>query len=215
MPPSFSASVSHLELFRVWQRSDHLPLSWLLMRLRGELPPTVEQQAGQAFHAALEALPAGGSRERLQAMGYRFDFCCETELELLPGREFAMSKRYGDLTVRGRVDLIHGRLVVDYKTSQRPLDAERLMASYQWRFYLDIAEADRFRWVYFLLEPTRDPKHWRVIDSQQIEQVRYPALLADCTRLAESYTELARRLGLNHARTQRRDESFDVLRRRQ
>lgn len=184
-----TTSVSNIDLFRVWRGDESLDLEWLRKRilLREQ---TEAMKVGEAFHKALE-LAGLCETDSLEAMGHRFEFLKDCEVELAPARELSLTKEYGDLLVRGRVDCITGPLVLDYKSTSQ-FDPDRLMAGYQWRFYLDMAKADRFRWDVFVLRETDDPKIYSISDFHRLEQWRYPELAEDCGKLAAEYSAFAK-----------------------
>src|SRR5882672_5216622 len=117
MPLPLSVSVSNLEMFRIWAEDEDLELGWLLKRLLGKEPPTPSMEAGTAFHSALEQ--AGECELGALAFGdYRFDFNCEVVVPMPTIKELSVQKIYGNLEVRGRVDGVSGKEVVDYKTTE-------------------------------------------------------------------------------------------------
>jgi len=183
-----SASVSNLELFRCWKHDEELTVEWLKERIMGPFERTPQMIAGEAFHKALE-IASLGEVETIQANCYRFEFMCESSIEVTPFREVRCSKEYGDLKVRGRADSIIGKLIVDYKTTAQ-FDPERLLNGYQWRYYLDMTLADRFRWNVFVLDEMEDFR-FAVRDVHTLEQNRYPDLESDCLKLAREYSAFA------------------------
>jgi hypothetical protein len=184
-----TASVSNLDLFRVWREDEDLDLGWILNQILHPPEQTEHQKAGEALHKALE-LASLGDHEDLTANGYHFACLKDCEIELAPLRELQVSKYYGNLRVRGRVDATTGPLVTDYKSVQQ-FDADRLISSFQWRLYLDMTGADRFRWNVFVLSETDDPKLYIVSEFHRLEQRRYPELAADCASLARDYLQFA------------------------
>lgn len=179
-------SVSNIDLFRVWRDDEDLDLEWLVSRI---LSPEQSEpmKVGEAFHKAIELSPLCETQV-IEAMGYRFEFLKDCDIELAPARELSLSKHYGELEVRGRVDATTGPLVTDFKTTSQ-FDADRLMTGYQWRFYLDMTGADRFRWEVFVLKEGDDPKEYCISDYHRLEQRRYPELHADCAKMARQYAE--------------------------
>jgi len=136
---------------------------------------------GSAFHKCLEKA-FQGSVERLEADGYTFTFSGNFQLFLPEIREFRGTKDYGGIAVTGKVDAHQGRLICDHKSTSS-FDAERYLHGYQWRLYLDIFDCDRFLWHVFEMEEV-DRQVYQVFGMHILEQYRYPALTADCTRLA-------------------------------
>lgn len=176
------ARVSNLETFRRWREDEDSTVDNLIDQLLG-FEPTPAMLAGTAFHKALETARPG-EYEQLSANGYTF-LLPEGTLVLPEIRELRGFKRYGDLTVTGCVDILDGKRVDDHKTTAR-FDAERYLAGYQWRFYLDIFEADVFRWNVFEVRNTKG-LIYEVSDPQTLEVYRYPGLERDCERLAAEF----------------------------
>lgn len=194
--------VSNIESYRRW-------LNWEPL-FDGQEEPTVDEfirsltvdepseamLAGTAFHAAIE-LAQVGEHNTFSAHGFTFHLP-DAEIELAEVREMRASKRYGDLTVTGKVDCLDGRLVVDHKTTSK-VDIDRYMEGYQWRYYLDIFGADVFRWYLFQITEI-EPKVYRVAVPQVLEACRYPELEADCALLAQQFHQFARSVNLPDAR---------------
>lgn len=156
------------------------------------IPETESMRAGTAFHKALETAQAG-EYETVEANGYRFVFDFPVSIFLPEIREVRGFKRYGDLVVTGQVDCLAGKRVEDHKTTAIP-NLERFMEGYQWRYYLDMFEADTFRWNIFTIEQDEtDPKLYTVKDFNRLEMNRYLGLHTDCMSLAQEYLNYERK----------------------
>lgn len=183
-----SASVTNVDFFRIWRASEDMDLDFLIRRLRGDEPQTPAMLAGIAFHTALENMSLADSDQAfIEANGYEFHFTCDCEIALPSIKEMRIDKQYGGLRVRGRVDGLYATEVVDYKTTGQ-FDAEKLMAGYQWRLYLDMLQCDKFTWKVFVISDD-DPTHYRVTGYHELSQYRYPGLERDCAKLASEYLE--------------------------
>ena len=178
------ASVTNLELFRTWRDDDDLSLDWLLRRIRGLEPPTENMLAGRAFHEALENA-AAPEIETLRAGPYRFDFNCAAEIHMANLREIPVSREYGNLLVRGRVDCWIGQEITDFKTTEQ-FDADRLLEGFQWRYYLDMTGCNAFCWNVFVIKES-EAQCYEVRQCHTLRQKRYPGLHEDCERLALDY----------------------------
>lgn len=181
------ARVSNIEAFRYWRNDEDATTDDLVARLT-TFEPTPQMLAGTAFHAALEAA-VDGEHSTLYANGYTFHLP-DAELVLPSIRELRATGNYGALQVTGCVDALHGKRVDDHKTTSR-FDAERYLAGYQWRFYLDLFGADVFRWNVFELRELKSHVY-EVAEPQTLETYRYPGLHEDCSRLAAEFHEFAR-----------------------
>jgi hypothetical protein len=184
-------SVSNLELFRIWQLDEDLDVGWLMDRLLCKVEQTPQQRAGEAFHKALETAKVG-EREMLEAMGYRFHIAADCQIVHSWLNEIPIAKQYGELIVTGRVDSCIGRTVIDYKTGAQ-FDPDRLLSSYQWRFYLDaVPAAVGFQWKFFKLMEMDDLHEFMVTEYHEMGQSWYPELHSDCRYLAHEYWEFAK-----------------------
>lgn len=180
------ARVSNLEAFRQWRDDEESTPQDLVDRLT-TFQPTPQMLAGTAFHAALEhAKP--GDYETLHAHGYTFQLPDAT-LVLPSIRELRVYGSYGPLQVTGCVDATEGKRVDDHKTTAR-FDAERYLAGYSWRFYLDLLGADVFRWNVFEVRELK-ALVYEVSEPQTLETYRYPGMHDDCARLAAEFHEFA------------------------
>ena len=182
-------SVSKAEAFRQWRENEDAELEPLLATLRGEMQPTEPMLAGTALHKALETA-CEGERDTLSADGYEFVITADINLALPKCREIFATKDYGPIVISSRVDVLDGKCVEDHKTTSR-FDPERFLAGFQWRFYLDIFEADLFRWNVFEMRELK-PKVYEVFNFHRLEQYRYPGLAMDCRDLATDLAEFVR-----------------------
>lgn len=174
--------VSELDTFRHWEEDEDTDAAWLVDRLT-TFTPSIEMQKGTAFHAALEKA-CEGELDRIDSMGFTFLFDGTFEIALPKIREVRSSKIYNGLQVTGQVDGICGKLVIDHKTSSY-FDAEKYFHGYQWRYYLDIFNADCFKWfIWEMREDACDPQIYTVHSLHVLEQFRYPEMERDCAELA-------------------------------
>lgn len=180
------ARVSNIEAFRRWREDDEAELADLVRQITTD-EPSEAMLAGTAFHKAIE-LATEGEYEQLEALGYIFRV--QGDISLPDIREMRAYGQYGDLTVTGQVDGIHGRLVIDHKTTSR-FDADRYLAGFQWRYYLDLFGADTFQWNVFEIAE-EGHKTYRVAPPQVLKAYRYPGLHDDCAELAAEYRDFAR-----------------------
>lgn len=191
-----SVRVTALEQFRIWKQDDEMDVGWLLNRLVGKEEPSDSMKAGTAFHSALEQ--AQECELGSLAFGdYRFDFNCDCTIALPVLRELEIQKQYGDVIVTGHVDALNGKEITDYKTTAQ-FDADRFMESYQWRYYLDMADCDIFKYQVFVLAEFGPMHCYEVRQFHTLTQRRYPRLGEDCARLAREYFEFANQIEQLH-----------------
>jgi len=181
------ARVSNIEAFRQWKASEDQSVEDLIYWLTTDNPSEL-MLAGTAFHKALE-LVEPGEHETLSALGFTF-LLPEGEIALPSIRELRAYGQYGALEVTGCVDGLRGRRVNDHKTTGR-CDPERYLSGYNWRFYLDLLDADEFVWDIYEIDEIK-PRVYRVSDPQTLRQYRYPGMHEDCERLAAEFYDFAR-----------------------
>lgn len=186
--------VTQLDAFRIWQTTEDLDMDWLLPRILGTQPETIEMAAGTALHQALETLSfcndyATNEVDTVSSGDYRFDFNCQAEIVVPTIKESEFAKQYGDIMVTGHVDGLIGNMVIDYKTTKQ-FDWDRYMESYQWRFYLDMSGCNQFLYQIFVIKPFGPEKCFSIVDSHKIKQFRYPELHQDCEQLVRDYRQV-------------------------
>lgn len=186
------ARVSTIEAFRRWRHDDDSSVEDFIAKM--ESPPSEAMLAGTAFHKALEQA-VEGEHEKLEAMDYTF-LLADMTLQLPSIREVRGWRQYGRLTVTGQLDAIHGKRIIDHKTTTA-FNPDGYLEGCQWRFYLDIFGADVFRWNVFELSQEGE-KTYRVTKLHVLEQYRYPALHSDCMQLASDFYEFAVKHMPNH-----------------
>jgi hypothetical protein len=187
-------SVSNLDLYRAFRDDDEFELGVFLAQLRGEMPRTPAMERGGAFAKAMEHANLG-EQSTISADGHTFAFTCDAEIEAWPCREEKREKDYGGVIVTARCDRIMGRMIADDKTTSQ-FDAEKYFGKMQHCFYLDIFEADVFKWHIW---SCREIGHceWEVYAHDLLTQYRYPDLEEDCARLAHDFKDFMERLGYN------------------
>jgi len=170
-----------------------MTLQMLLDRLQRRFEPSLPMLAGSALHKALE-LTEGGDFESLECNGFTFIFNFDATLDLPTIRECKAWRDYevdGDtVTLVGMVDAIDGRRVDDHKLASQ-FDSESFLDSYQWRIYLEIFDADQFRWNVFEGRAVEgEPVNIRAFHPLTI--YRYPGMAEDVARQVQLFHQFAR-----------------------
>ena len=97
--------------------------------------------------------------------------------------------------VSGRTDIIHGLEVRDTKTKYSTPKMQDYCDSYQWRYYLDILQADTFYFDVFYFEKYKKEEHGTDVSSliltpyEPIECIRYAQLEYDTQQLVSDFCE--------------------------
>jgi hypothetical protein len=201
-------SVSDLDLYRAYRNDEDFDLGVFLAQLRHQTARTGAMDRGVAFHTALEHATLGES-SILTAEGHTFAFTCDAEIEAWPRREEKREKDYGGVIVSARCDRIMGKVIVDDKTTEK-FDSEameRYMDKYQFRYYLDMWEADEFRWHIWEVRKLSQSDYksmtnlenstiaYEVYAHHLLKQYRYPKMEEDCRDLALEFADFAATIG--------------------
>lgn len=189
-------SASDIDAYRRFRQDDEAELADLLAQLRRETPPSAAMMAGTALHAILENMEAG-SYDEAAIDGYSFRFEIDGEIDLPAIREMKATREYvldgAIVTLVGKVDAVSGKQIDDHKFTGR-YDPERFLNSYQWRIYLEVFGADRFRWN--VLEGRESPegsKRYRISALHPLTAHRYPGMGEDVRREVGLFLDFARR----------------------
>lgn len=174
-----------------------ISLETFLAQMRREEPPTLDMQAGAAFHAMLEHATVGeldGLIEPLVCESFRFQFDGDWTLALPVCREWSVEKVIptpsGDVLLRGRLDGHDGEAdgeIIDYKLTFSGFDAERYADSLQWKAYCDITGARKFRYLVFEAK-RRDNNVW-IYGMHELVMFTYPEIGADVQRRVAELAE--------------------------
>ena len=189
-------SVSDVDAFEYFMGQEDPDLGALLRRIRREDPPTLQMQAGTALHSCLE-LSVPGDYQSMECGGFVFDFTkLEANVDIPVMREIKATKEYSidgqTVVLVGKVDAVDADRVDDHKTTTR-FDAERFEGMFQWRAYLDIFGANRFRWNVFEMKPDRNDDHlFHVYAVHPLWQYRYTTLAEDVEKRLTAYVDFAR-----------------------
>lgn len=185
-------SATDIDAYRRYRADEEMTLEEFLAEMRRKFEPTPAMVAGTALHKALEDSQPGDF-PTLTADGHTFTFDTEADLDLPDIRECKAERDYDiaglTVTLVGKVDAIRGKRIDDHKLTSR-FDAERFLSSYQWRLYLDIFDADEFRWNIFEGRELH-PRVWTIFAMHPLRTFRYPSLGADVLRELTAFVEFA------------------------
>lgn len=185
-------STTHIDQYRYYKQSEDMSLDALLERLTPTAKPTEAMKIGTAFHTILETLE--GELSAVEQDGYTFNFALDADIALPDIKEIKATKDYDGITVVGKVDAVSGGVIDDHKTASQ-FNPDSYFDSVQWKIYLDIFQAEKFRYNVFT----------RYVDKQGIINIRaldifplyrYPDLEDDVERIVAEYAEFAERYGV-------------------
>lgn len=181
--------VSHLAAFARWRDDDESEeVGWLINQIRSN-EETEVMRKGTAFHKALETIKDGWEGSEIVSGEYRFVFTVDVAISLPRTREIRRGKDYGGIIVSGQADGLGAKVIIDHKSTAH-FDAEKYLDGQQWRYYLDIFEADQFTWFVWEMKEI-DAKVYEVFGFHQLSQYRYPELERDCRELALDFKRFA------------------------
>lgn len=177
-------SVSWLDEFLYWQSQEDMSVEDLIERLKGVPEPTPQMLAGRAFHSLLEHSGIG-EMFSVRHDGFTFEFNIEADIELSPivelKGEHVFDTSSGAVTLVGKVDAMNGRLIRDYKLTER-FDAERYADSYQWRAYLSMFDGRAF--IYDVFSGRVDEGVVKIFGYDKLPLYAYPGMAQDVIRVA-------------------------------
>lgn len=190
-------AVTTIEAFRNYQNGT-IELEDFLKRVRGEFTPSRYMDLGSAFHDILENIELRYIKELnifKAKNGLEFEYniiaqCYEKIVSDAPF-EVKITKIYDtgkeNIEVVAKVDQLYGNYVIENKTCWGMFDFERYFSSCQWKFYLDIFEAERVFYNVFCLSDKKDGIELRNIE--QFSFNAYPDLMDDLNELIKDLVE--------------------------
>jgi hypothetical protein len=154
-----------------------------------EMPDPFEderEEPSELAHGAYLRVPIEQNDGKVIEVELSIEIADLATVQLLPIAEQKIEKVYatpvGPVRVKGKIDGTDGVEVLDFKFTGKP-DFEMLERTYQWRLYLDMAGAQRFRWeVFTLKKPLKSETAWRVSKVETLRQFAYPGMLEDVQR---------------------------------
>jgi uncharacterized protein YukE len=192
---SIRVSATDIDALRYFLADEEGDLAELLAQLRRQTPPTPAMLAGTAFHKALESFDQGFTAQ-IEALEHTFNLEIDDELDLPALREMKASREYvvDDVVVTlvGKVDAVLGKRIDDHKLTSS-FDAERFMAGYQWRIYLEVFGADEFRWnVFEGAAIAGQERVWKIRSLNKLTMHRYPGMGDDIAREVAAFVHFAK-----------------------
>lgn len=165
-----------------YRRLDNMTAQEMAARIRREGPANDKMRIGTAWHSMLENPPAD-TLDVVELDGFVFRIECDGDIVLPQVREIRASKEYLidniTVTLSGGCDGIDGNRVTDHKLTFNP-QPENYLESLQWRAYLDIFNADTFR--YYLYHAQEKGRDIIIKEVSSLMVYRYPGMEADLCR---------------------------------
>lgn len=179
----------------------------LLEGIKGIFVGNPKTEFGSAYHSVLEGKFKPARNGSVWARGFTFSQD-QAAPALRYRREHAdiisevqISKEYYTkffpIQVSGRVDSIEGLHVRDSKTKYRSIDWHDYVDSCQWKFYLDMLNAESFYYDVFEIKgfpdhATMDMKMYpgvRVLEPESFNCVRYQGMTSEIITLLNDFLE--------------------------
>jgi len=194
-------SATLLESFRLMMTTDWYPEADLIAHIRGEYVERPEMKLGRSYHALLER-PQRSLSGLYEHDGLIFeDAAIETMLErIAPGLfEVKTTKELlvpgaGIVTLVAKCDHISGAHISEFKTTLDSFDAEKYLASAQWKVMSLLFEAQRISYHVALLKDEGERIALRSIESLNV--FNYPDLEREVRELLKEFCSYVKRRGL-------------------
>jgi energy-coupling factor transporter ATP-binding protein EcfA2 len=190
-------SVTTIESFRNYLNGS-LEEEALLKRIRGKYEPSRYMELGTAFHDILEKINERYSEEKkcfIAKNGIEFDYdiiaqCYQAvnqkaSFEIKTTKVFTIGNE--QVEVVAKVDQLFGNYVYENKTCWGGFSFERYFQSCQWKYYMDIFEAEKVSYNVFCFYDAKNGIQLRGIEQFSFD--RYPDLDSDLNELLTSFLE--------------------------
>ncbi len=190
-------SVTTIESFRNYLKGS-LEEEALLKRIRGKYEPSRYMELGTAFHDILEKINERYSEEKkcfIAKNGIEFNYDiiaqCYQAINQEASFEVKTTKVYDigneQVEVVAKVDQLFGNYVYENKTCWGGFSFERYFQSCQWKYYMDIFEAEKVSYNVFCFYDAKNGIQLRGIEQFSFD--RYPDLDSDLNELLTSFLE--------------------------
>ncbi len=185
-------NVTDLESIRYWKSDDDAKLDDLLVRLAHIEPPNRKMKAGHAmakFFERSESIDdpqSTGEIDSVVSEGWTFNFDAHMKLNLAPVRELAFfdvfQTPYGPVKLTGHCDQLDGVTVCDQKLVESFEVEGKYTDSLQWRAYLAMLGAKRFRYDVFVGRLDEEEDVVTITGYHAVHFYTYPGIRDDVHR---------------------------------
>lgn len=220
MDPQYRVSVTTLEKFRRYMNevSSFDTEESLLESIRGIFKGNDKTKVGGAFHKLIE-----GDYKKVKGRVEADDVSFTTlqakvafeykKRHPLMVHEISIRKTYNTnffpIQVSGRVDGSEGLNVRDAKTKYRAVDLQEYIDSSQWKFYLDMLEADIFYYDLFEVQGfgfVQKPgsslfmlnKDMDIIAHEPLQCIRYDLMVPDIMKILNDFMDYLHNRNIVH-----------------
>lgn len=207
-------STTVLESFRLFIEADWMPEQDLLATIRGEFSPTPEILLGLAYHSVIEH-PEKYRTEGGDAYVCReFSFpagIIQPMLELVDRRgsfEVKATKWMDDCLVVVKADHVFGTDISELKTTLKAFDAEKYMASVQWKLEALLLGASRVTYRVACLLDGKDGIELRAIENLAVYP--YPEMENDCRALLRRFVDYCKVRKLDEFLRDKQRKAMDI-----
>ena len=159
--------------------------------LTGQSPPNEAMERGTLFHKGMEDMAKTGRWDC--PIGWDIDVELPrpvyAEKPLFMTRKDPMAVRGYEVMFSGKVDAMYGNVIVDYKTTEKSIQLEKYMDSWQWRAYLTMWGAAFRTFRYDIFKLKRRKGEWFVDDHQDLVCTAYEGMEAEVWGIARRFSE--------------------------
>lgn len=194
-----------LEAIRYWKADEDAKLDDLLLRLADCSPQNRKMKAGHALAKFFERADSiddpqsTGEIDSVQSEGWTFNFDAHMKLNLAPVREMAFfdvfQTPYGPVKLTGHCDQLDGITVCDQKLVESFEVEGKYTASLQWRAYLAMLGAKRFRYDVFVGRIADNEDVVTITGYHAVHFYTYPGIRDDVHRAVVEAAEVFTRYG--------------------
>lgn len=208
-----TVSPSLLENYRLLRDTDWFTFEMFKERVEGVYAPSEDMDRGTALHAIMESPHHAIVNHELDTLShvvngvpYVFDAEDVDGLRSYFNRKGMWEVPFINLyridgtlvQMRGRLDFIYGRSIIDLKTTDSDIDATKYMDSLQWKCYVDAVGADALTYVVARL--VWDADRYRIRDKRAITMRTYDGITNDVEQSIYECLTFMRTTGLIHHR---------------
>ena len=199
--------VTALETVRQYL-SDKITTDQLVERITKPYQATRKMQLGTAIHDILENYHNRYIAESdifISSNGFRFEADIidkmssqidqDAPFEIKEVKIFELENEA--VEVVGKVDQLHGGIIYENKTTWSGFNSDKYYDSYQWRYYLDMFEAELLIYNVFCLSETKK-KGIELKEINKLKFTHYPTMASDVRRLLETSVNIINRLQLRN-----------------